>query len=195
MHDIYDAPTVRSTHGEGRPGAHHSLPRWDSERVWEARALAAPAPVFGTSLPRGFKDRSYVRMAPHTVNYIFPSTAAMRMCALKESLPVSTLPTCASRSCGRASTRCRSPYAREDTTNYAGFSTTEGLLIDLGQMRSVAVDDDTGIATVQVGARNTDVYESLQPHEAAISAGRCPTVAIGGLVLGGGSASVPASSG
>lgn len=70
--------------------------------------------------------------------------------------------------------------------NYAGFSTTEGLLIDLGQMRSVAVDDDTGIATVQVGARNTDVYESLQPHEAAISAGRCPTVAIGGLVLGGG---------
>lgn len=70
--------------------------------------------------------------------------------------------------------------------NYAGYSTTEGLLIDLGQMQSVTVDDDTGVATVQVGARNTDVYESLQPHEAAISAGRCPTVAIGGLVLGGG---------
>ena len=70
--------------------------------------------------------------------------------------------------------------------NYAGYSSTEGLLIDLGQMRSVALDDDTGLATVQVGARNTDVYESLQPHEAAISAGRCPTVAIGGLVLGGG---------
>lgn len=69
--------------------------------------------------------------------------------------------------------------------NYAGYSSTEGLLIDLGQMRSVAVDDDTGLATVQVGARNTDVYESLQPHEAAISVGRCPTVAIGGLVLGG----------
>ena len=70
--------------------------------------------------------------------------------------------------------------------NYAGYSTTEGLLMDLGQMRSVAVDDDTRVATVQVGARKTDVYESLQTHEAAISAGRCPTVAIGGLVLGGG---------
>jgi FAD/FMN-containing dehydrogenase len=70
--------------------------------------------------------------------------------------------------------------------NYAGYSTTDGLLIDLGQIQSVTVDDDTGVATVQVGARNTDVYESLQPHEAAISAGRCPTVAIGGLVLGGG---------
>jgi FAD/FMN-containing dehydrogenase len=70
--------------------------------------------------------------------------------------------------------------------NYAGYSATEGLLIDLGQMQSVTVDDDTGVATVQVGARNTDDYESLQPHEAAISAGRCPTVGIGGLVLGGG---------
>jgi hypothetical protein len=70
--------------------------------------------------------------------------------------------------------------------NYAGYSTTEGLLVDLGQMGSVDVDDDTGVATVQVGARNTDVYAELQPHEAAISAGRCPTVAIGGLVLGGG---------
>ncbi len=70
--------------------------------------------------------------------------------------------------------------------NYAGYSTTDGLLIDLGRMRRVVVDDDTGDATVQVGARNTDVYARLKPHEAAISAGRCPTVAIGGLLLGGG---------
>ena len=70
--------------------------------------------------------------------------------------------------------------------NYAGYSTTEGLLIDLGRMRRVDVADETGVATVQVGARNTGVYAGLQPHEAAISAGRCPTVAIGGLVLGGG---------
>lgn len=70
--------------------------------------------------------------------------------------------------------------------NYAGYSTTDGLLIDLGRMRRVVVDDDTGVATVQAGARNTGVYNGLQPYEAAISAGRCPTVAIGGLVLGGG---------
>jgi hypothetical protein len=70
--------------------------------------------------------------------------------------------------------------------NYAGYSTTDGLLIDLGRMRRVVVDDGTGVATVQAGARNTGVYAGLQPYEAAISAGRCPTVAIGGLVLGGG---------
>lgn len=70
--------------------------------------------------------------------------------------------------------------------NYAGYSTTDGLLIDLGRMRRVVVDDGTGVATVQAGTRNTGVYARLQPYEAAISAGRCPTVAIGGLVLGGG---------
>jgi hypothetical protein len=79
--------------------------------------------------------------------------------------------------------------------NYAGYSTTDGLLIALGRMRRVVVEDDTGVATVQVGARNTDVYAGLQPHQAAISAGRCPSVAIGGLLLGVGSASVLASSG
>ncbi len=70
--------------------------------------------------------------------------------------------------------------------NYAGYSTTDGLLIDLSRMRRIVVDDGTGVATVQAGARNTGVYAGLQPYEAAISAGRCPTVAIGGLVLGGG---------
>src|SRR5918997_2118157 len=70
--------------------------------------------------------------------------------------------------------------------NYAGYSTTDGLLIDLGRMRRVSVDAATGVATVEAGARNTGVYKGLQPYEAAISAGRCPTVAIGGLVLGGG---------
>jgi len=70
--------------------------------------------------------------------------------------------------------------------NYAGWSATEGLLIDVGRMRRVSVDDRSGTATAGPGARNTEVYAGLQPHEMAISAGRCPTVAIGGLVLGGG---------
>lgn len=70
--------------------------------------------------------------------------------------------------------------------NYAGYSTGSGLVIDVGQMRSVAVDDEHGIVTAEPGARNTMIYAGLEPHGVAISAGRCPTVAIGGLVLGGG---------
>ncbi len=54
------------------------------------------------------------------------------------------------------------------------------------RMQQVDVDDGAGTVTAQSGARNTGSYEGLQPHGVAISAGRCPTVAIGGLVLGGG---------
>ena len=70
--------------------------------------------------------------------------------------------------------------------NYAGYSTGPGLVIDLGNMRDVSVDPVEGTVTVQPGARNTMVYAGLRPHGAGISAGRCPTVAVGGLVLGGG---------
>jgi hypothetical protein len=70
--------------------------------------------------------------------------------------------------------------------NYAGYSTTDGLVIDLGEMKRAKVNDGMGTIVTQPGARNTDVYAALQPHGVAISAGRCPTVAVGGLVLGGG---------
>lgn len=70
--------------------------------------------------------------------------------------------------------------------NYAAYCAGPGLVINLGQMRRVEVIEAAGTLRVEPGARNTDVYRGLQPHGVAISAGRCPTVAIGGLVLGGG---------
>jgi hypothetical protein len=70
--------------------------------------------------------------------------------------------------------------------SYSGYSTTTGLLVDFADLRKVAVDRGTGLVTVQPGARNTDIYDGLQPYGVAFSAGRCPTVAISGLALGGG---------
>ena len=70
--------------------------------------------------------------------------------------------------------------------NYAGYCTGPGLVVNVGAMRAVSVDEGRGTVTAGPGARNTMVYSALQPHGVAISAGRCPTVAIGGLVLGGG---------
>ncbi len=75
---------------------------------------------------------------------------------------------------------------RSGAHNYAGYCSGPGLVINLGSMRDVAVSDKAGTVTTQPGARNTMVYGGLQPHGVAISAGRCPTVAVGGLVLGGG---------
>lgn len=70
--------------------------------------------------------------------------------------------------------------------NYAGYSVGPGLVVNVGGMRGVSVNDARGTVTAQPGARNTTIYKGLQPHGVAISAGRCPTVAVGGLVLGGG---------
>jgi FAD/FMN-containing dehydrogenase len=70
--------------------------------------------------------------------------------------------------------------------NYAGYCTGPGLVVNVGGMRGVAFDRATGHVTARPGARNTTIYSALQPHGVAISAGRCPTVAVGGLVLGGG---------
>jgi FAD/FMN-containing dehydrogenase len=70
--------------------------------------------------------------------------------------------------------------------NYAGYCVGPGLLVNVGRMRAVSVNDAGGTVTAAPGARNTTIYAALEPHGVAISAGRCPTVAVGGLVLGGG---------
>jgi FAD/FMN-containing dehydrogenase len=66
----------------------------------------------------------------------------------------------------------------------AGRSCTEGILVDVTPMRSVAVCD--GIATVGAGVRLGDLYEALYEHGVTIPAGCGPSVGIAGLTLGGG---------
>jgi FAD/FMN-containing dehydrogenase len=63
----------------------------------------------------------------------------------------------------------------------------EALLIDLGRMREMTYDPDTGIATaspaVQGGAELTPF---LTGHGRAFTAGHCPSVGLGGFLLQGG---------
>lgn len=81
----------------------------------------------------------------------------------------------------------RVPFAvRSGGHNYAGFSTTRGLLIDVRAMDGVSLDMKEGTATVQGGANNQDVATSLRAVPFGIPSGRCPTVGASGLVLGGG---------
>jgi len=70
--------------------------------------------------------------------------------------------------------------------SYGGFSLTRGLLVDVGRMNGVALNPADGTATIGPGARLGHVYAHLQPHDIAFSAGRCPSVGIAGLALGGG---------
>jgi FAD/FMN-containing dehydrogenase len=76
--------------------------------------------------------------------------------------------------------------ARSGGHSYAGYSTTPGLLIDLRMMSRVGFDEQTGIATLGGGARNANFYAAFRDRNVAITHGRCPSVGIAGLVLGGG---------
>lgn len=76
--------------------------------------------------------------------------------------------------------------ARAGGHSYAGFSNTAGLLVDVRKLNGIEVDPRTGVVTIGAGARLGQVYDALQPHNVTVPAGRCPTVGISGLVLGGG---------
>ncbi|HEX8152599.1 MAG TPA: FAD-dependent oxidoreductase, partial [Thermoanaerobaculia bacterium] len=81
----------------------------------------------------------------------------------------------------------RVPFViRSGGHNYAGFSTTPGLLIDVKPLSGVQVDLKNGLAIVQGGANNQDVASALRAYPFAVPSGRCPTVGTSGLVLGGG---------
>ena len=67
---------------------------------------------------------------------------------------------------------------------FAGRSTTEGLVIDVSPMSSVAVGD--GAATVGAGTLLGPLYDALDAHGRTIAGGCGPPVGIAGLLLGGG---------
>lgn len=70
--------------------------------------------------------------------------------------------------------------------SYAGYSSTNQLLLDLSGMTDITLNSSTGLATVAGGARNRHVYAKLREPSLAITHGRCKNVGVGGLVLGGG---------
>jgi FAD/FMN-containing dehydrogenase len=75
--------------------------------------------------------------------------------------------------------------ARSGGHSYGGYSTVaNGVVVDLSRLSGVAVSG--GHAVVGAGARLGNIYDGLAAHGLAIPAGICPSVGIGGHVLGGG---------
>lgn len=68
--------------------------------------------------------------------------------------------------------------------SYGGFSTGDGVVVDLRTLRGVHVSGDT--ALVGAGTILYDVYAALAARGGTVPAGSCPTVGFGGLALGGG---------
>ncbi|MEY9892659.1 FAD/FMN-containing dehydrogenase [Catenulispora sp. MAP5-51] len=86
--------------------------------------------------------------------------------------------------------------------NYAGYSTTTGLLLNMSRMKAITsakgpggrtrrygpiqVSHDAGTVTVGAGVTNGDVHPLLEDEGMFVPTGRCPSVGVAGLVLGGG---------
>ncbi len=78
------------------------------------------------------------------------------------------------------------PVARGGGHSYAGYSTTTGLLVDLGRLNGVKLDQRTGIAVVGGAALNSNVFYKTVNGDFILPGGTCLGVGVGGLVLGGG---------
>ena len=76
--------------------------------------------------------------------------------------------------------------ARSGGHSYGGYSSCDGLVIDVSRMSNISVDTESNTATIGAGAQLIDVYNVLGNHDRLLPGGSCPTVGIAGLALGGG---------
>ena len=76
--------------------------------------------------------------------------------------------------------------ARSGGHSYAGYSSNDGLVIDVSPLASVRVDDATPSVAVGAGTRLIDLYDALAAKGRLVPAGSCPSVGVAGLTLGGG---------
>jgi len=76
--------------------------------------------------------------------------------------------------------------ARSGGHSYGGYSSSDGLVIDVSRMASISVDTNANIARVGAGAKLIDVYNVIGRADRLLPGGSCPTVGIAGLALGGG---------
>ncbi|MEG6584834.1 FAD-binding oxidoreductase [Dendrosporobacter sp. 1207_IL3150] len=71
--------------------------------------------------------------------------------------------------------------------DYEGYSNgTLKMVIDTSTMNKIEVNNQEGTVEVQAGTRLLPLYECVYKHGYTFPGGTCPTVAISGLVLGGG---------
>lgn len=79
------------------------------------------------------------------------------------------------------------PFAiRSGGHNYAGFSTTRGLQIDVRSMDNAYLDLKNGLVRVDAGVNNRGLVDALKKTSFTVPAGRCWSVGVAGLTLGGG---------
>ncbi|MFF2526089.1 FAD-binding oxidoreductase [Streptomyces liangshanensis] len=163
------APAVARAAGAGPEAGAGQVPEAAAWREL-GRGLGPGASLY---LPGG---AGYARLAPpDNLRYADVAPAGIVACATEHDV----------RTAVRWAVRHGVPLApRSGGHNYAGHSTTRGLLIHLRRMRHVSVAGDRTLL-VAGGATNSDVY-SARDADLYFPGGRCPGVGVAGLTLGGG---------
>lgn len=70
--------------------------------------------------------------------------------------------------------------------NYAGYSSTKGILLDLALMADIQLEPEDDTAWIGAGAKLGDIYDQLSKKGRSIPGGSCVGVGIAGLTQGGG---------
>jgi hypothetical protein len=149
-----------------RPSATVSPPDWPALRGALAGTLVLPAdPSYAVS--RQLFDFRYDSVRPQAVAYCESVSDVQRCLEVARESAITPRPRCGGHS-------------------YGGWSTGDGLVIDVTRMASVSANATSAAATIGSGARLVDVYAGLASAGVALPAGSCPTVGISGLTLGGG---------
>ena len=139
-------------------------------------------PVFTSSGPSASSIREYER-AVATANLLYRFTRPS--CVVQPETPaqVSTIIKLAKSLGVSVTIKCGGH-------SYAGFSTAnEGILLDLCRMNKVDLDVENNEVTLGGGALWGHAYKALvngKHNGVIINGGRCPTVGVGGFLLGGG---------
>jgi hypothetical protein len=68
----------------------------------------------------------------------------------------------------------------------AGFSASNGMLIDVSQLNSVLIDAPNRQATIATGCNFGTLFAALDPYGLHVPGGECAEVCIGGYMQGGG---------
>ena len=151
--------------------------------IGESPAIASAVPwtdladaISGTIVLPG--DSAYLGLAtPAALNYLQVSPRAV--CLPHSAKDISTIIAFAREQ--RIGLRVRG-----GGHSYAGYSTTDGIQLDLSGMRGCSYDARTETVDMQGGVRGIDAASVLERTQRWIPAGNCPGVGIAGFVQGGG---------
>jgi FAD/FMN-containing dehydrogenase len=158
--------------------------------------VSLPAPAFGRTVVRGPSEAAWRHLAdqlsgpllrstrfnlskiarPYNLRYAADLPSAIALCRSAEDVAAAIL-------------WCRDNQiplvVQGGGHSYGGYSMRRGgLMINLLLMREARFSN--GTVTVGGGVRNHALYALLEQHDIAIPHGRCPSVGIGGFLLGGG---------